>query len=101
MSGVRTGTRLEQLYALRDRIALEIRTEERRLALQRPAFEVFKKPGRGGKNAVERQLDELGVTARQVKEWAHATGLVDEVKRGRIGADLVTAYADAHQGGTA
>jgi hypothetical protein len=99
MSGVRTGTRLEQLYALRDRIALEIRAEERRLALQRPNFEVFKKPGR--RNAVETLLDDLGVTSRQVKEWAHATGLVDEVKRGRVGADLVNAYADAHRGGTA
>jgi hypothetical protein len=70
------------------------------VALQRPNFEVFKKP-RCSKNAVEARLDELGVTARQVKEWVHATGLVDEVKRGRIGADLVNAYADAHPGGTA
>jgi hypothetical protein len=99
MSGVRTGTRLEQLYALRDRIALEIRAEERRLSLQRPAFEVFKKPR--PKHTTELRLEQLGLTSRQVKEWAHATGLVDEVKRGRIGADLVNAYADAHRGGTA
>lgn len=97
MSGVKVGTRLEQLHALRDRIALEIRAEERRLALQRPAFEVFAKPGR--KNAVAEQLEQLGVTSRQVKEWALANGLIDEIKRGRIGAHLVDAYAEAHPGG--
>jgi hypothetical protein len=92
MSGVTTGTRLEQLYRLRDRVAQEIAHEERLVAQQRgrpmPPVEPFKRPGRVGS-----LLAELGVTGAEVNEWALRVGLITHKKRGRVDGRLVEAYA--------
>lgn len=42
-----------------------------------------------------------GLTARQVKEWAVATGRLDQVARGRVQLALITAYLEHHQKGAA
>lgn len=109
MSGVSSGSRLERLYALRDQIAHEIAHEERLVALDggridqkgRRRFVVFKGSNqavatRGADKRKAASLDELGVTAKQVKVWAVSVGLVDAVHRGRVAQTLVDAYAEAH-----
>lgn len=94
MSGIRVGTRLEQLYQLRDRLALEIAQEERLELLNGPApLKVVKhRPP----DVVGRRLEQLGLTARQVKDWAVTQGLLERVCRGRVAHELIEAYADAH-----
>lgn len=94
MSGVTTGTRLEQLRKLRTRIEQEIAAEERRLALE--GMRVFQRPARG-RNRVDELLAELGATAGDVKRWALAAGLITEIRRGRVGLQLVEAYAQARR----
>lgn len=93
MSGVRCGTRLDQLRALRRRIDLEIMVAAREEALARPI--VRSRPERRGRNTVDEQLAELGVTSHDVKVWALQAGLVSEIKRGRIGQNLVDSYRSA------
>lgn len=100
MTGVRVGTRLDQLLALRRQVDQEIATERRRLALDvghRPAatLHVDEPPPKG--DASVAALARHRLTAKQVKVWAVSVGLLDEVKRGRVAADLVHAYVDAHQ----
>lgn len=96
MSGISHGSRLEQLLRLEQQVRHEIAVERRRVALEGPAREVPRTPRRlVDVNRVDVRLVELGVTARQVKEWAVAAGLLDRVRRGRVGADLVEAYAAA------
>ena len=94
MSGITTGSRLEQLQALQRRIHHEIQIELRKApGPKAPA----KKPRKQeGPNVVQQRLAELGVTTRTVKEWGITQGLITEIKRGRIGITLVDAYAAAH-----
>lgn len=42
-------------------------------------------------------LGELGVSSGEVKAWGVHQGLVTEIKRGRVGMDLVELYALAHE----
>ena len=57
-----------------------------------------KQSGRGdGARALKDQIAALGVTARDVKVWAHGRGLLDDPqKRGIPSATLVEAYAREH-----
>lgn len=89
MSGVSTGTRLERLYRLRRCLDLEIAAELRRNPPQRLT------PRRRAEVATKHRLDELGVTPRQVKEWAVEIGLLPAVRQGRVARHLIEAYAEA------
>lgn len=53
------------------------------------------KPARRAEHVLDR-LTELGVTSNDVKVWAVSAGLLDAVRRGRVKASLVEAYAAAH-----
>lgn len=90
MSGVRTGTRLEQLHKLAARIQLEIEAELRRHVP--PARPKPEKPATQ-QTRVDERLRELGVTSRDVKQWAVQAGLRSHVQRGRVSLELVNAYA--------
>lgn len=114
MSGIRTCTREEALQQLLTRTRHEISCARRRedlhelprlreleariedeLGIPRPAV---RRPGQRAEMVLER-MAELGVTARQVKEWAVETGLIPAVVRGRIRRELVEAWAAAHPPG--
>jgi hypothetical protein len=60
-----------------------------------------KPPRVGGTAAVDAAkadlLDELGVAAWQVKEWAVEAGLIPVARTGRVSRALIEAYADAHR----
>lgn len=98
MSGVTNGTRLEQLQALRRRIDHEIAIEAahaienngRRLPPPVPRPEVSAHGDR-----LAQLLQDHGLTARLVKEWAVEHGLLDSVRRGRVASELVHAYIAA------
>lgn len=103
MSGVQTGSRLERLYLLQRQVTQEIAVLEREAALTartlpRPAKETTTPvpPRPRQENTVDRLLKDLGVTAHDVKTWALTTGLISEIRRGRVAGDLVTAYAAAN-----
>jgi hypothetical protein len=123
VSGVRTGSRLEQLEALRRRTAVqheharrsghphaelgkllarlddEIRTEG---GTPPPAPQPAPRrqpPVRGLKGAEEYAaalMAHYGVAAVDVKRWAVSAGLLDQVRRGRVALELVEAYAAHH-----
>lgn len=95
MSGVRTGTRLEQLERLRVKIDQEIAAERRRLALDE-RFEVFQRPRARRSDPTKDRLEALGISSHEVKVWAVAEGLLPAVKRGRVARALVEQYAEAH-----
>lgn len=90
MSGIATGTRLDQLKALRRRLDHEIAIEARR-SLDAPTARRSKPRTR----TYRERLEARGIEARQVKEWAVANGLLPEVKRGRVSLDLIEAYWEA------
>lgn len=98
MSGVQAGTRLERLRVLRDRIDHEIAVEAHRAALDDTrgsgGWAEFQKPS---DRRTASRLEQLGVTAKQVKQWAVRQGLVDGVHRGRCADRLIDAYALAHE----
>lgn len=75
------------LQALREYLAEAIAQEERGAAMI-----PFEKPRQ---DRVGLRLAQLGVSSHDVKVWAYGQGLVDAVKRGRIAAELVEAYAAA------
>lgn len=125
MSGIRTGTRLEQLERLqartsyelaaarrredwrdvprleelRDRLAEEISTLRPR-EIPAPATAAQPRPRSVavGPSAEVQLLAELGVSARDVKVWAVGQGLLEVVTRGRVKLELVQRYAEAHRG---
>lgn len=111
MSGIRTCTREEALQALltrtRQEIACAVRREDRRglprlrALAARLEDELGLTPSVKPRRAelVLQRLTELGVTSRQVKEWAVEQGLIPTVVRGRIARDLVEAWAAAHPPG--
>jgi hypothetical protein len=103
VSGVQTGSRLERLYTLRRQINQEIAALELETALdggrrrpEAPAAPVA--PKQPYRDRVTVSLDSLGVTGQQVKVWAFEQGLVPELRRGRVSARLVEAYAAARDG---
>lgn len=125
VSPIRVGTRLEQLQALERRTQQEIgqarfrlevdKLPKLRALLQRIEGEIV---AEGGKPAgrprkphytshkkaadhVYARLEQLGVTAHEVKVWAVEVGLLDVVRRGRIRGELVEAYATREQEGAA
>lgn len=92
MSGIRVGSRLEQLYDLRRRLNHEIAAEERKAATDTPT-PAAQRPGLAATDkAVHDQLDHLGVTSAQVKEWAVEQGLLPAVVRGRVARHIVNAF---------
>lgn len=97
MTGIKSGSRLEQLEQLARKIALEIAAERRRLALDPPG------PGRPPARPDSRhladlstheRLRELGVTSKTVKEWAVKAGHLTAVRQGRVARWVVEAYAE-------
>jgi hypothetical protein len=97
MSGVTVGSRLEQLEELRARIEYEIAAERRRVAISVPNPPPARVPKLTEVNRVDVRLAGLGVTSRQVKEWAVDAGLLDHVHRGRVAAHLVEMFAEARE----
>lgn len=98
MSGIRTGTRLEQLQQLHARIGREIEAERLRVALDRPALPRPRPPRERRPieyNAVDARLEAMGVTSLEVKRWAHDAGLIAEIPRGRVASHLVQLFAEA------
>lgn len=95
MSGVRvTVSRLDDLLKLRARVDHEIAAERRRLELATPR--PTPRPVRPRENATGALLAQLGVTSRDVKEWAVIKGINTEVSRGRVSLQLVQSYAEEH-----
>lgn len=96
---LQTEQRLYRLRELRARIDREIRDLE--AAQMRRALTAATRPRdrrrKGGDDRVSQQLDRLGVSAYDVKVWAHRMGLVPAVSRGRIAGYLVDEYEKAHR----
>lgn len=96
MSGIRFGSRLDQLRALRAQLDQEIANEEYRDITGNPGRPT---PPRAPRlvevNRVDLRLRQLGVSSREVKVWAVAAGLIPEVKRGRVAEALVEQFAEA------
>lgn len=101
MSGIRTGTRLEQLRLLHARVGQEIATLERQEALEaRPAPPPRRRRVRAAANQPDRAtaaLLRLGVTAYEVKEWALDVGLITAIRRGKVSFVIIDQYETAHQ----
>lgn len=85
MSGIKVGTRLEQLLRLRDRIDLEIQVE---IAVNPP------KPANKPRRPPAREIK-----SRVIKQWAFEQGLIDHLPRGRVNPSLTEAYLAAHTRG--
>lgn len=116
MSGVRTGTRLDQLRTLQKRTRHEIAAAKRRedrygirelealakriddeIALIEPPVIFREARTSRGTVPLDQMLADLGVSSTEVKEWGVAQGLLDAVKRGRVSRVLVETYAAAHR----
>lgn len=100
MSGVRAGSRLEQLEALSRRLQHEIAQERHRLALDArhaPAPVATRRPSGAPAAPDSRPPLPEDVSSLVIKQWGFREGLVDHVARGRISKALVEAYYDAHQ----
>lgn len=119
MSGIRTGTRLEQLRALHARVTVRIELARRQghpedlpdlhdlahkvaAAIRAEERATRARPTvaagvRVADDRVTRHLLDLGVTAHDVKVWAVGQGLIPAVVRGRVSGRLVDAYATHHQ----
>lgn len=48
---------------------------------------------------IHQRLTDLGLTSRQVKEWALQAGLIEEIRCGSAPEHLIDAYLAAHQNG--
>lgn len=92
MSGVICGTRLDQLVVLRDKITAEIEHERR--AGRHNGIALRDIP-----TSAEALMATLGVTSRDVKEWAVQAGLLARVVRGRVSLAIVQAYQKEHEHG--
>lgn len=111
MSGLKVGTRLDQLLALRSRLDQEIAVERRKEALAVRRYETrhaqrrVRSSVQGVREAdgtTALMLDRLGVTSLEVKQWGVREGFLLGVARGRVSLWLVNKYAEAHgQGVTA
>ena len=115
MSGVRTGTRLHQLEALRHRIDHELLAAQRRdeptVDLLRlaglvddqiraeggtPPAAVAPRPRRRPPLAVDVLITDLQVPTATIRAWAVEHGLIEPGRRGRVALTVVQAYA-VHQ----
>lgn len=99
MSGVRTGSRLEQLEALRARLDHEIAQERRRLATTpRPAPTRAPRPSepRTPAGILHATLTDLGATPHDVRTWAREQG-VRIAERGPVPRVAIEAYIDTHR----
>ncbi len=101
MSGVRVGSRLEQLLDLRRQVTVQIEVERRANPTEATRLGLTKTKRRpkdrtAAPNVVQRRLADLGVTTYDVKVWAVEAGILPAVKQGRIGIALVEQYATAH-----
>lgn len=99
MSGVRHGAYLEQLERLLAHVEQEIAQERQRMLLDGATWTTFERTPRstgGDVNPGRKRCDELGVTPKQVKEWAVRAGLLEKVVQGRVARWMVDAYAEAH-----
>lgn len=95
MSGVKVGTRLEQLHALRRQVEQEIAQERHRVWLATPSPRTrLRQLGRKTEGEATALMQDLGVTSRIVKEWSVTAGLNTEIPRGRVSLALVKAYAE-------
>ena len=90
MSGVMVGSRLDQLVVLRDQISIEIERERR--AGRHNGLSMLAVP-----SSAEALMNTLGVSSREVKEWAVQRGLLTAVRRGRVSLAIVQAYQKEHQ----
>lgn len=105
MSGVRQGSRLAHLHALRTRLDHEIAAETARevdatAGRTRPGEHAVTPPAEVRVAVVESlpvtySLAHLGVTAAEVREWARTAGH-HVASRGKLPADIVAFYAQAH-----
>lgn len=98
MSGIRVGSRLEQLLDLRRKIDLEIEVERRTHPPAPPARPKAapSRTHRADSSRVDR-LARLGVSSKQVKQWAVSQGLLPSVQRGRLADTVLDAYEQEHQ----
>ncbi len=101
MTGVRVGSRLEQLLDLRRQVTLQIEVERRKNPTEATRLGVVKTKKRpkdrvAPPNVVERLLTDLGVTTTDVRSWAIDQGLMAPGTHGRIALALVEQYATAH-----
>lgn len=95
MSGIEHRTRLQQLYALRDRLNLEIRVEEAKELgghVRNSEQRIF----RDSSEAPSSHPDPQNATPMEIRAWALAEGLITEIKRGALPGHLRDAYYAAH-----
>lgn len=91
-------TRVHDLEQLRDRVDAEIRTEGG-TPPPPPGMVVVPRPRRRttGPTKADLLMAELGVPAATVRAWAIQTGLLAGVTRGRLSTAVVEAYATHQQ----
>lgn len=117
-----TGTRLDQLRALRDQITHQLHHVHDLGLPPRDLLELADRvdtairdaggtppprftgtthrPTAPAQDRTSAILTDLGVTARDVKEWAVQHGLLDRVRRGRVAHHIAEAYAHQRKAGT-
>lgn len=96
VSGVRVGTRLEQLETLRARLDHEIASERRRVLLAQPSSpHTVPVPG-PRPDPMKAALAKANTTTRDVRAWAIREGLMSPTQRhGRIGLEIIDRYREA------
>lgn len=101
MGAISTGTRLERLTRLRQRIDHEIAAEELRTATDGGRHHAVltsteKVLARLEDYTAEQIIAAVRVTALDVKQWGVDQGLIPEIRRGRLSHELAVAYAEHH-----
>lgn len=91
MNGIVQGTELDRLVVLRAQV--DARIEQLRRAEVHNGGAILPVP-----TSAEALMATLGVTSRQVKEWAVQHGLLACVRRGRVSLTIVQAYQRTHEG---
>lgn len=101
MSGVRVGSRLAQLYALEQKVKLEIQAE---LARERVASPSRPPEAIAARAEVDVSANEamaaIGASTAVVRAWAVAVGLVEAGRRGMLPRWVIDEYVDAHREGS-
>ena len=90
MSGVTVGSELDRLVVLRARI--DQRIQELTRADLHNGGHIKPVP-----TAEVALMNLLGVTSRDVKQWAVEAGLLTGVRRGRVSLAIVQAYQKEHE----
>ena len=101
MSGVRSGSRVEQLEQLLERVQQELAFERRREQTDPldPRGGVRTNPTESVAAVVQRQraeVEPVKVLPLTIKRWALDQGLIDHIPRARVNPSLVRAYEEAH-----